>query len=402
MDVDKTATIQQLFKDNPTPNDLVIEDGQTLTQAINTNVQSQGKIYSYANPIVKKYYQIRNADYSYKTLATFATFLGMSITNNFSTTFTAKSFQFIVSKARDIKSSMFLTIFTDRGIYLMLPQRINTSNFISNTSYSIDGSSKNLFTNFSFEGETLTADYQMSLPVDDTVRPTLLDSTIKTMISNVEKSKQDVIFIRTGQPLNPMDYIIENGNNYLVVSQKRDKTQNLYTCVREQVGTYTFTGSDIDVPSKFYKQIMIINDTKAAGTDGGTFTNGADRTRVINTTDTNTISGASLSSNQVTLPAGTYSIYATAPAFFVDAHIALWYNVTDSVLVKTGSEGYSGSSGNYATTISIISGIFAITKTTVFELRHRCNTSQVNNGFGVGTNLNGNSCNYSQIKIEKL
>lgn len=50
--------------------------------------------------------------------------------------------------------------------------------------------------------------------------------------------------------------------------------------------------------------VAVIQDQKSSGTDGGTFTSGAWRTRTLNTTVLNTIgAGFSLSSNQFTLAA---------------------------------------------------------------------------------------------------
>ena len=72
-------------------------------------------------------------------------------------------------------------------------------------------------------------------------------------------------------------------------------------------------------------------EQQTAGTAGGTFTAGAWRTRGLATEVTNTISGASLAANQITLAAGTYDIDAHAVAFRVDGHVAKLYNITDGM-----------------------------------------------------------------------
>ena len=74
---------------------------------------------------------------------------------------------------------------------------------------------------------------------------------------------------------------------------------------------------------------MIVRDQKANGTQGGDSVSGAN-TRVLNTVQKNNINGASLASNQVTLPAGDYEIDATAPAFNCSQSKAYLYNVTDT------------------------------------------------------------------------
>ena len=82
---------------------------------------------------------------------------------------------------------------------------------------------------------------------------------------------------------------------------------------------------------------MIVEDQQADGTSGGTFTSGARQTRTLNTVVLNTITGASLLTNQVVLPPGTYEIEWSAPAYRVEDHTTYLRNVTDSVDVARGS-----------------------------------------------------------------
>jgi len=79
-----------------------------------------------------------------------------------------------------------------------------------------------------------------------------------------------------------------------------------------------------------FSAMAIFEDQKADGTDGGTFTSGAWQTRVLNTTSHNTITGASLSANQITLPAGTYHISIVAAAVDVGVHGCKFRNVSDN------------------------------------------------------------------------
>src|SRR5687768_2319629 len=74
--------------------------------------------------------------------------------------------------------------------------------------------------------------------------------------------------------------------------------------------------------------ILHLVDEKAANTAGGTFTTGAWRTRTLNTEKLDEIT-STLASNQFTLPAGTYNIVASAPAFFVSRHQTRLRNITD-------------------------------------------------------------------------
>ena len=136
-------------------------------------------------------------------------------------------------------------------------------------------------------------------------------------------------------------------------------------------------------------------------TNAGTFTSGSWVTRVLNTTVVNNISGASLSSNQVTLPAGTYWFSGVAPALNCNNHRALIYNVTDAANALLGPSGsYSEASGNVGDQ-AVVEGPIVIAAQKTFELRHRCETTRANNGLGIASSL-GVVEVYAQLYIWKL
>lgn len=148
----------------------------------------------------------------------------------------------------------------------------------------------------------------------------------------------------------------------------------------------------------FGTRLLHVRDEKASGTNGGTFTAGAARTRDLNQTKTNEISGASLAGNQITLPAGTYMIQASCPACDVTYHRAFLYNVTDSSDVVLGtSERITGST---VSNRSFIQGKFTISSTKVFEIRHLCNNTGTTFGFGIATGLGTEV--YTEVLIWKV
>jgi hypothetical protein len=94
-------------------------------------------------------------------------------------------------------------------------------------------------------------------------------------------------------------------------------------------------------------------------------------TRVVNTSVTNEISGASLATNQITLPAGTYYIDANAPAWGTNSHRLKLYNVTDATDTLLGACEYSQTgAGDITQSRSTVRGRFTIAGTKAFELRH--------------------------------
>ncbi len=146
---------------------------------------------------------------------------------------------------------------------------------------------------------------------------------------------------------------------------------------------------------------ILIADQKAAGTSGGTFTSGADRTRVLNTIVFDTHSIASLSSNQFTIPAGTYIYEISAPAYQVDRHQALLYNITDAAIAQIGTTEFSLNAAGGVTTCSRVEGIMTITSSKAFEVRHRCQTTSTTFGFGVESNFSRTET-YTTVKLIKI
>lgn len=90
-----------------------------------------------------------------------------------------------------------------------------------------------------------------------------------------------------------------------------------------------------------------VRDEKAAEQWGGVVT-GSPLHRTLNTVVTNTIPGASLSSNAISLPAGTYEVEAAAPSYGGGAGVPgklVLYNSTAAVDVLVGRTAVGGIAG---------------------------------------------------------
>lgn len=124
----------------------------------------------------------------------------------------------------------------------------------------------------------------------------------------------------------------------------------------------------------------LLRDEKATGTNGGTFTLGAWRTRDLNTEASDPDGILSIANNQFTLQAGTYFLYARAPAALVGNHQAKLRNVTDGADVLIGSTSYGPASGGQHD--SIVQGRFTIAAAKAFEIQHQSQLTQAANGFG--------------------
>tara|TARA_B100001250_G_C19760070_1_gene772005 strand:- start:586 stop:1620 length:1035 start_codon:yes stop_codon:yes gene_type:complete len=143
---------------------------------------------------------------------------------------------------------------------------------------------------------------------------------------------------------------------------------------------------------------QVYEQNASTGTDGGTFTSGAMRTRTLNTEeDPSNI--VSLSSNQFTLGAGTYVIKWSAPAYQVSQHTTLLWDATNSAIKSYGSAAYSYYSSNNAATRSHGLARVTITGDTAFEIHHQAGITANTHGFGPG--MGGRTYKFTIVEILK-
>lgn len=143
---------------------------------------------------------------------------------------------------------------------------------------------------------------------------------------------------------------------------------------------------------------MLVRDEKSSGRSGGSTSVGAN-VRTLNTVVSNNIAGASLASNQVTLPAGTYRISADPSVLTSNIHRAYLYNVTDSAVAILGksANGTDTAASEGIDSISTIRGRITIASPKVFEVRHY--TNQAGN-FGAAVSNSGVEV-YTTLEIIK-
>jgi hypothetical protein len=154
----------------------------------------------------------------------------------------------------------------------------------------------------------------------------------------------------------------------------------------------SFTDPDIDSES-----YMIVEDQKSSGTNGGSPSAGVRNTRTLNTVEENTIFGASLATNQITLPAGKYFITAKSIGSYT-SHKLFFRNVTDSTDALIGTNGNGDSASGY-NTFSLAEGVLTLTSTKVFQIEHYF---QGSGGSVMGyANSQGTEI-YSRVIIKKI
>lgn len=137
-----------------------------------------------------------------------------------------------------------------------------------------------------------------------------------------------------------------------------------------------------------------------SGTNGGTYTTGGRATRPINTTRYNTITGASLGSNRVTLPVGTYRISWHTQSFAVNGVSMILRNITDGVDEKVGLSNFSAGGtapvDNPTDDLLVVSG-----SSKAFELQMSAGATRNNDGQGTAASQSVAEC-YLIFKVEKV
>ncbi|GGE54343.1 hypothetical protein GCM10007276_34280 [Agaricicola taiwanensis] len=164
----------------------------------------------------------------------------------------------------------------------------------------------------------------------------------------------------------------------------------------------------IDLALTTSLQIMHIQDQKSAGAHGGSFIQGGERIRELNTVITNTIDEAHLSNNRIALPPGIYEIDARCTAFRVRLHRLKVYNATSGIYIITGTPHYSDATG-FESDSQIVGdsnpaearGVFSLQEQSFIEIHHRCSITRNTYGFGMAANFGDNEV-FSDIIIHRI
>jgi hypothetical protein len=209
-------------------------------------------------------------------------------------------------------------------------------------------------------------------------------------------SGSTIVFSNALTTSDVIDFIIVLGD----VLNIGTPSDNTVTAAKIVDGTIT-PAKLTDLANPFGKELLHVRDEKAAATAGGGFTSGAWQTRTLNTVKTNEISGASLSSNQITLPSGTYHIIAKALAHKVNFNKLKLRNITDSSDIMFGFTGMEHD-GADSEGKALLDGRFTISAQKVIELQHRCSATRATDGFGRSESLDSSIEVFADVQIWKV
>lgn len=148
----------------------------------------------------------------------------------------------------------------------------------------------------------------------------------------------------------------------------------------------------------FDANLVHVRDSKAVTTNPQSLTATTWNIRALQTTVTNELSGASLASSQITLPAGTYFVESSVPGFACDLHKAKLYNLTSAADQIIGSAAFASSVAPYGMSHSIIKGKFELTVASSFEIRHYVSTTSTSVALATGVSAE----NYTEVWFWKI
>ena len=163
---------------------------------------------------------------------------------------------------------------------------------------------------------------------------------------------------------------------------------------------FTSAGVSIFYPSAgVTNQVAIFNETQASGTNGGTATSGSFVKRTLNTTIVNEITGCSIASSVITLPAGTYVVQGFGTAFGSGLGVmkTRLRNTTDATTTQQGTNAFTTAD---VMIVSEFNARFVITASKNFEVQTQVGATVATNGYGPAVAFGDEV--YSQIIITKV
>lgn len=233
--------------------------------------------------------------------------------------------------------------------------------------------------------------------------------SVATLLASFTAGSLNVVkgSIRIVQVNDPTKYMVFNVTSYAAVS-----SYATFTVGRVDGGPANAIDEGADVVMFFQRNgdkgengnipILRITDTRAPGTSGGAAVAGF-QTRTLNTLQVNEITGASISGNNIILPAGTYEWDVRAPASGVTLHQISLFNVTDNVLAIQGSSALSNASGESTVcTDSWVKGRLVLTAQKTLNIRHYCTIANSSNGLGLALPAAAGSSVFTDVTVRKV
>jgi hypothetical protein len=149
----------------------------------------------------------------------------------------------------------------------------------------------------------------------------------------------------------------------------------------------------------YHDNLVMFSHRQSSGTNGGTATTGAWNTCPINTEDYDPNGWASVSTNLITLAAGTYEFDAFQAVYKTSGSMIRLYNNSDTAVVSAGPY-VMAKVGDNVGLVCVCSGVFTIATSKNFYLQYRVNATQSTNGLGVAQSWGEEV--YAMVKFRRI
>jgi len=190
-------------------------------------------------------------------------------------------------------------------------------------------------------------------------------------------------------------------------AQDGTDTINISQIVTDGASKYISTDSSGNIQWENKSDPSIISavahvwDQKSTNVDAGGSDSTIDQTRDLNQFNDPDSIIVSLSSNQITLDAGTYMIDAAVPGDGCNEFVSWLYDTTGSATLLDGTSCRSYV-GDRLPIHSLIKGRFTIGVQSTIEIRFRCSRTQAGDGLGRASNISGHPEIYTVATISKF
>lgn len=211
---------------------------------------------------------------------------------------------------------------------------------------------------------TVDSDYTLTTEQNQYGRIEITDiGVLLTTTRNIVMNNDEHTFLFINSTAQALTVKTSAGTGVTVSSGAKAELRNNGTDVIEYEAAISLLGA-LDTSNMIHVQ-----ETQASGVasaDGSSVA--GSQVRTLNTVVTNTISGASLSANQIILPAGTYLFFGKAPAYAITTHRLSVEDVTNANFYRGYSQRNTGS--NVFDFASVITPLVTIGATANFRLSH--------------------------------
>jgi len=152
-------------------------------------------------------------------------------------------------------------------------------------------------------------------------------------------------------------------------------------------------------------QVLLVHDEKTQGTDGGSTSTGSWQTHDLNLVELNTISGASLATNQLTLPAGDYIASCHMAFFRTGEHIQCRIRDVDTpatllLSVDISTDNSTGIGGSQEQCPMV--GSFTLSQARTVEFQYQVSVANAGDGLGQSGTDTSEARRFATMLIRKV